>query len=185
MMRLLRDGMIMIRLIFIFLLISQLTSCVRLKEFPIVGNFEGVKTSLDRNGAVSVFIIHGVGGYSEGDPDYFIKTMAARLHLLKSNPVCIREITDESDGCLRSYGYLKRYDFSGYCNERIVRVYVLDWSNTTKGEKIRLQRMDAASSGDRLAFINKIKETLVDKDLPDAVLYLSNYREEIEYPVIQ
>lgn len=170
----------MIYRLLLILILLPLSSCVRLKEFPIESEFDGIKTALDRNASVNILITHGLGGFTGGDPNHLIHSMAAYLGLLPSGPGLTREIVD---GC-KTFGSLKRCDFIAPCGKNVF-VYALDWSDSTKNEKLRLKWMDQKGARDRLPFINKIKKTLVNNDLPDAIFYLSHYKPVIEHPVIQ
>ena len=174
----------MVRLFFFFLCLYSLNSCTRLREFPVEGHFDGIRTSVSQSADTNIFITHGIGGFTEGDPETFIKALAAQLGLRRSGPVCAREIINESGECSKSYGFLRKYDFIGYCQKN-VHVYVLDWRNATRDAKLRLQLMDNKNAQDKLPLFNKIKNNLIDKDFSDFVLYLSDYRKEIEYPVMQ
>src|SRR5579883_1274363 len=93
------------------LLFLALSSCMPLCDFSRVGDFGGIKTALDRESCVSVFMIHGVGGYPPGDPDTLILAIKNKLNLYEEGPPCVREIADNHSGCNKVYGHLTRWDF--------------------------------------------------------------------------
>jgi len=172
---------IQINLIFI---VCCLTSCAHLKEFPIEGNFEGVATALNRNGTVSLFITHGAGGFSPKDPDTFIRALAVNLQLHRCDPLPTRTVIGENSEFPKTYGYLKRWDFYRH-DGKSVRVFVLDWSPLTKSYKRRLQSIDSKNRNGRLFAINAIKNSVINDDIPDALLYLSHLKSDIEHAVVQ
>lgn len=161
-----------------------LSSCTRLSEFPVKGSFDGVKTVLNRTGHANVLIVHGMGGFSDGDPDIMIKALVNQFGLYKSDECCIREIV--GDACKR-YGYLTKQEYQSFnsCNQ--LTIYVLNWKDASESEKMRLQWIDQRKfcPGYRLPFVNKIKKDNVNNSVADTILYLSKYRPEILYPFTQ
>lgn len=162
------------------------TACTPLRDFPICNEFEGIKTTLDRQNTVNLFIVHGLGGYSNGDPDTLINNIVCKLDLHEKGVPCVREIVDDAcGGCRRCYGVLTRRDFYGFCAPHNLRIYVLDWENATKQAKAYLRDIDCTYAHDRLSFVTKMKKSVVNSNLADAFLYISNFRSEIQYPVAQ
>jgi hypothetical protein len=168
----------------LFILVA-LTSCSRLREFPVSGRFDGIEMALDRQSTTSILVVHGMGGFSEGDPDTLVKTIEVQLDLQKCAPECVREIVDEETG--KSYGFLRRQDYCGRCSTKNLRIYALEWTNTTWDEKARLRYFDGSCTAakHRLPFVNEIKQENVNNSVADTVLYLSSYRHEIQYPFAQ
>lgn len=167
------------------LMIIAFSSCTRLKEFPVSGTFEGVETALNRQSTTSLLLIHGMGGFSEGDPDTLIKTAEIQLNLQKCAPECVREIIDEETG--KSYGFLKRQDYCGCGCSRNLRIYSLHWTNATWEEKARLRYFDSHCSAakHRLPFVQQVKSENINNSVADTVLYISGYKQEIQYPYVQ
>lgn len=167
------------------IMLTLLTSCTRLREFPVNGTFDGIETALNRQSTTSLFLVHGMGGFSEGDPDTLVKTVEVQLNLQKCAPECIREIIDEETG--KSYGFLKRQDYCGCCCSHNLRVYSLHWTNATWEEKARLRYFDSHCSAakHRLRFVNEIKQQNINNSVADTVLYISGYKKEIQYPFVQ
>jgi hypothetical protein len=171
-----------IPLLFAILLVS---SCTRLQDFPVTCEFTGITSSLEQKECVNLFFIHGLGGYSKGDPDILINNIIGKLGLYENNCPSVREIVDNVNGCPKSYGFLTRKDYSGYCCPYNLRVYILDWRNATQPEKCWVNYIDAWHTNLRLPFTHKMKKSVINNDLADALLYASEYRTEIQYPVAQ
>lgn len=167
------------------LLCFIVSSCTTLKEFPVNSPFDGIETALNRESKVNVFIVHGMGGFSEKDPDILTKTIEIQLSLQKCGPVCVRDIFNEETG--NSYGTLTRQDYSGICSNKKVSIYVLDWTDTTWEEKSRLRYYDESClvSKKRLQFISDFKKDSINNSIADTVLYLSSFKNEIYYPFAQ
>jgi hypothetical protein len=162
-----------------------LSSCTHLRDFPHEGEFEGIKTALDRDSCVSVLMVHGVGGYPDGDPDTLILAIKNKLNLWEDGEACVREIADDHSGCNMVYGYLTRRDFHGVNKPYNLRIYSLDWLNATWLIKGTLECVDKKNDDERVAIAKLLKREVVTKNIVDAILYTSDYRSEIQYPVIQ
>lgn len=174
----------------VLLVLFGLPSCQHLSNFPLEGDFEGVKTALDRESTVSVLIVHGMGEFSEGDPDTLINTMTGALRLRKDGRPCIREIANTSCDGRKIYGHLIRQNYHGVATTGKcyrLRIYVLHWDDATACEKNALQRADDDSSAARyrLPFISRLKRRVVNNGVVDAGLYLAHFAPEIQYPFAQ
>ncbi|MEM1283681.1 MAG: hypothetical protein AAGG81_09035 [Chlamydiota bacterium] len=172
-------------LLLICFAIIAFSSCTRLREFPVQGTFEGIETALNRQSTTSLLIVHGMGGFSEGDPDTLVKTVEIQLNLQKCAPECIREIIDEETG--KFYGVLKRQEYCRCCYPHNLRIYTLDWSQATSEEKERLQYFDSHCTADRhrLPFVREMKGQNINNSFADTILYVSGYKQEIQYPFVQ
>lgn len=168
-----------------FILLLCLTSCY-MREFPLHGDFDGVKTSIDRQHNVSVLFIHGVGGYSEGEPDEMINAIVKKLGLCKTGDQCW-EIARNSCNQPKVYGYLRRQDFADPCSASGIRFYTLDWKASIWEAKAYLRHIDrqCASTRDRLCLIKQIKKEVINNGLADVLLYFSKYHEEVQFPFEQ
>lgn len=169
----------------IFLLLVLVSSCARPKEFPLTGEFEGIKTALQRQDCVNVVMIHGMGGYSYGDPDTLKNAIVNQLQLCKSGPDCVREIVGESTGSPYYYGDLTKEEYRSLCNGKTVRFYVINWHPTVDAQKKRLYQIDRHMSARREKSIQEIKTTLINQTSADTFLYFSAFRSEMEHPIIQ
>lgn len=165
----------------LLVILALMASCTRLPDYAARNEFDGIKAALDRQSSVSLLIIHGLGGYSDGDPDTLIKKITMTLGVHENGPECVREIEDGCD----FYGSLKRQDYCGFYSPYSLRIYVLDWQGSTDRQKSNLQYIDNRYDQHRLRFISKVKKDVVDDDLADALLYASNYRYEMQYPFKQ
>ncbi len=154
-------------------------------DLPTQGEFGGIKTSLDRKSCVSVFIIHGVGGFPDDDPDFLMLTIQNRLNLLKDGEECVREISGDHFETKKIYGYLRRQDYAGVGAPCDLRIYSLDWSPTTKHTKENFKCVDHKHIDQRMSLSGKLKDDIVINSLIDAALYVSNFKDEIQYPVAQ
>lgn len=173
-------------ILFAILAIVTLAGCAGLKELPVKCCFDGINSAVhEQNATTSVFIVHGVGGYSEGDPETLIKAIESQLCLRKSAPECVREIINDSTG--KTYGFLKMQEYRVYGSSNTVRIYSLDWRSTTWKEKSHLRYFDSSlfTGNKRLPLIKEMKEWVIDNSIADTVLYLSGYRNEIHFPFIQ
>lgn len=173
----------MYRIFIVFLFLAS--SCMPLCDFNRVGDFSGIKEELDRDCCVSVFMLHGVGGYPDGDPDTLILDIKNKLNLLEDGEPCVREIAADHSGCNKVYGYLTRREFHGINEPYKLRIYSLDWLNTTWLIKSTLSCVDSKNNEEREFFAKVLKREVVTKNIVDAILYTSDYRSEIQYPVIQ
>lgn len=158
---------------------------MHLKDFPVQGEFDGIKTALDRNSYVNVIMIHGMGGFSADDPNTMKNRIANSLNLYKVGPACTRKITEAHCGVLHYYGSLKREDYRDFCTGATIHFYTIYWEDAAKYEKEKLKIMDEYYAKDRVGLINNVKKNVINNNLADTVLYLSAFRSEIEYPIIQ
>lgn len=162
-----------------------LPACSTLVTPPICEHFEGVQAALERESHVSILVVHGMSGYSEGDPHSLISGITSELGLRPDGASCDRQIIRESP--YKNYGCLERQDYSSpYCPYHL-SVYVLDWRPTTWEEKSDVRCLDKVGPPGcgRLKFINKLKNDFIDNGLGDVLLYLGNYADEIRYPFEQ
>lgn len=157
-------------------LLLLFASCSRLQEFPIEGYFNGIYNPCKCENYKSILVIHGLGGYSAGDPDDLIRAIASKLGVSQTEDAVMRNICKNG----KHYGSLLHADYEGGSHH--LRIYNLYWHPSTQLPRCCLQAMDQQSDYDTLPMIQHIKETLVDGSLADAILYVSANRKEIQYP---
>jgi hypothetical protein len=169
-----------------FLGIVLLSSgCARLAPLSVCDEFEGVIDALDRDSTVSIFFVHGMGGYTEKDPYTIINNIKSQLCLEEDGDACLRIV--ESTDPQKVYGCLKRQDYCGADTPYKVRTYILDWRATTWKEKMALRMIDESCEmqNERVRIANDIKKATVNGGLADIALYLGEYEEEIRIPFEQ
>jgi hypothetical protein len=175
------------RLTCLSFLLLGLSACHHLPECPVQGEFDGVKASLDRSKTVSMFIVHGMGEFSEGDPDTLIRTLTEELCLDPKGGECLREIANTDDKGRKVYGHLRRQTYYSSNTGHHLRIYVLHWDDATACEKNSLQRLDDNSylPAYRMPMIQSLKERFVTVGVVDAGFYLAHYGPEIQFPFAQ
>ena len=168
------------------LILCSFTSCSnKLNEFPVQGEFEGIKTVLQNQNCVNVVMIHGMGGFSEGDPQTLKCAVVNCLRLRKTAPDCVREVIGELSGQPYYYGNLKREEYRDPCSSKTVRFYTIDWHPTVDTQKQRLIEMDKPMITCREKSIQTLKESVINNTTADTFLYFSSFRPEMEHPIIQ
>lgn len=173
------------RLLCCCLALLSLNSCTFLRDIPVCEHFEGVTDAVEDNAVVSVFITHGINGFSEGDPATLIEGMADRLGLYCCSEECVRVITgDDGD---QHYGCLRRTDYRSACDDTLVRFYALDWREATWMAKAPIRWMDETCSlrKKRVALTRRIKENVVNSGISDAALYLGGFGAQMRFPFAQ
>jgi len=162
-----------------------MSACTTLSTPPVCHDFEGIKTALNRENTVSVLIVHGMSGYSEGDPNTLVCGITRELCLCPDGEPCHRQIIRETP--YKWYGCLARQDYCGMRCPYRLRTYILDWRPATWHEKSLVRDIDESwcKRCKRLAFVDKLKRDFVNNGLGDVALYCGGYREEICYPFQQ
>ena len=153
-----------------------LTSCTRLKDIPVETSFQGINSEFSNQEPINILTVHGLGGYAKGNPEFFEKTIKQKLKLTQVENPITRHIFKGND----YYGYLVHTDFKNASHT--VRIYNLFWYPTTALARSTLEKIDEQSSSNRMEMVQEMKEKYVDNTLADAVLYVSDYRKEIQYP---
>lgn len=161
---------------FALLLLLVFASCVRLKEIPIQASFQGISNKECYLNPMNLLIVHGLGGYSEGDPQTLVCATRRKLKLIQVGDSVYRHIF--KDG--KYYGYLVYTDYEGPLD--LLRIYNLYWYPTTSIAKLVLQDIDDENSSNRIKMIKEIKQNNVNNTASDVILYVSNFRKEIQYP---
>jgi hypothetical protein len=154
------------------------SGCITLNQRSIDHSFNGLQSAMSRSGTVCMLLVHGMGGFSEGDPDTLIESIRTQMHL---RPLATATDQEESTGIDKNIGSLSRQDFSS-ADGRVLRIYTLKWEPLTEGLKRQYLAYDAspASTRLRLPIFNDVKQSLMNENVPDVVLYVGGYR-----PVLQ
>ena len=160
------------------LLMLHCTGCITLNERSIDHSFNGLQSAMSRSRTVCMLLVHGMGGYSVGDPETLIGSIRTQMHL---QPVPTPATQEATDGIDRNVGSLTRQDFAS-ADGRVLRIYTLKWEPLTEGLKRQYLAYDAspASTRLRLRIFNDVKQSLMNENVPDVVLYVGGYR-----PVLQ
>lgn len=154
------------------------TGCITLNEHSIDHSFHGLQAAMSRSGTVCMLLVHGMGGYSVGDPQTLINSVQTQMHL---RPMPVQNNADDSPELDKRVGSLTRQDFVAD-NGHVLRIYTLTWESLTEGLKRQYLAYDAspASTQPRLRILNDVKQSLMNENVPDVVLYVGAYR-----PVLQ
>lgn len=161
------------------------SSCSKLPEIYAAGQFDGIESSLDEGRTVTLFISHGLGGFSPGDPDTFIAALHSDLGFVEVECPTTRQITGEIR--CRSYGFLERRVFYRPCDNLTLYCYTLDWRKSTWDEKEMLRRdvkrydMDSKE----VYYIRQWRNKFFDDNLADALMILGSYGEQVRFPFEQ
>jgi hypothetical protein len=154
------------------------TGCITLSERSIDHNFDGLQAAMSRSGTVCMLLVHGMGGYSTGDPQTLIGAIQTQLHL---RPIATTDQPIGPTDVDKNVGSLTRQDLKS-ADGRVLRIYTLKWEPLTEGLKRQYLAYDAtpASARLRLPIFNDVKQSLMNENVPDVVLYVGGYR-----PVLQ
>jgi hypothetical protein len=161
------------------------SSCTKLPDVYAVGQFDGISSSLCEGRTATLFISHGLGGFSPKDPDTFIAVMQKKLGLVECGLSTTRQILGETN--CRSYGFLERRVFHRDCDNFTVYCYILDWRKATWDEKEMLRRsvdrydLDAKE----VCMIRKLRDELFVNNITDALMILGSFREQVRFPFEQ
>ncbi|SCA63155.1 hypothetical protein SCG7086_AL_00100 [Chlamydiales bacterium SCGC AG-110-P3] len=163
----------------------MLVSCLPLPKLNTCGDFDGVSNSLKEDNIVSLFISHGMGGYSEGDPHDLIGGLIKELGMVPEGDPKTRKILKGDP--TRVYGCFERQDYCNPCNGHQLRIYFLDWRQATWDEKSVLRRIDEVCNEDckRVPFIRQWRKQLITDVVADVSLYLGAHGDQIRYPFKQ
>lgn len=148
------------------------TGCITLSERSIDHDFNGLRSAMSRSGTVCMLLVHGMGGYSTGDPQTLITAIQTQMHL---QPMHVTNSTTDSGA------QIARQDFKADDGHEL-RIYVLTWETLTEGLKKQYLAYDASSAAasPRLRIFNDVKQSLMNENVPDVVLYVGGYK-----PVLQ
>ena len=119
-----------------------------------------------------MLLVHGMGVYSTGDPQTLITAIQTQMHL---HPTRVTDSTTDTGA------QVVRQDFRSDDGHQL-RIYVLTWETLTEGLKKQYLAYDASSAATRprLRIFNDVKQSLMNENVPDVVLYVGGYK-----PVLQ
>ena len=162
----------------VLLLALSSTGCITLSERSIDHNFDGLQSAMSRSGTTCMLLVHGMGGYSTGDPETLISAIQVQMHLRAMPPVSTQPESPKVD---ENVGSLTRKDFVSP-QGRVLRIYTLKWEPLTEGLKKQYLAYDDAKENTRmrLPLLNDVKQSLMNVNVPDVVLYVGGYK-----PVLQ
>jgi hypothetical protein len=162
-----------------------IASCTTLSVQKIDTDFDGMKTALERTakagGTLRILTVHGMcttsGGYSQN----LINGLATRLKVESEGNA--RHVDIKRNGI--TYGGITINDFSSPDSRGSIRVYELLWSPTTAHIKTSTFAYDNSFAPERVPVNRQLKATLMDDCLADPVLYVGNYRSQMQFPVMR
>lgn len=172
--------------VFAFCLLGLLSSaCYRLPDVNAMGQFEGIESSLDEGRTVSLFISHGLGGFSPKDPETLLAALHSDLGFVEVEEPTTRQIMGEI--ACRSYGSLEKRVYYRYCDNLTLYCYILDWRKATWDEKDMLRRSIKRYDIDstEVCFIRQMRDKLFDDNLTDALMILGSYGNQVRFPFEQ
>ena len=155
--------------------------CMTLHVRSIDAGFEGLRATMDRSHVVCMLLVHGMGGYSVGDPDIMIDALQKDLHLRPAGQPVTTSIPDGTQGIP---GKLIRQDYVGE-KGNMLRIYTLYWEPLTAGLKKKYLAFDdsPAVTKNRLPIENEIKQSIMNDTVPDVALYGGNFRRTVQRTV--
>lgn len=168
-----RRSLIVIALLFA----SCSTGCITLSERSIDHDFEGLRAAMSRSQTVCMLLVHGMGGYSTGDPQTLIGAIQTQMNLWPIKP----PDTSPSEDLDKSVGSLVRQDLQSR-DGHVLRIYTLTWESLTVQLKRQYLAYDELPQNTRLRLpiFNDVRQSLMNENVPDVVLYVGRYK-----PVLQ
>jgi len=167
--------------IILLLLCWGSAGCITLNKRSIDHDFGGLRGAMARSHIVSLLLVHGMGGYSAGDPDALVAGFQSQLHLRSNGPEVSVTVPD---GVGALSGIVSRQDFSDDAG-RTLRIYKLQWeplSEPLKKEYLAYDD-DPAVTKLRLPIHNQLKQSLMNTNVPDVVLYSGEYKTVLRHSV--
>jgi hypothetical protein len=170
------------------LALFSLTACYVLPVNQIEGSFRGLDSCTaraakgDKPATVRVLMVHGMGKPVPGVWEKpLVDGIAQRMDLAPDGPSSSKEFwySHHLLGILWRYPYVQRH------TSVPVRMYALTWSPATTGWKERKFQTDEEYGRYRLAGDRFLKKDLMDARFSDAVLYAGEYREHMQYPIVE
>jgi hypothetical protein len=154
------------------------TGCIGLGERSIDHDFAGLRSTMGRTHTVCMLLVHGMGGYSVGDPQALIAGVQKELKLKPLGPAQTIMMPDPAIGTAAS---LDRQDFAAANGQRL-RIYALHWEPLTEAIKKQFLGYDDAPALTRLRLPlhNDLKQGMMNTNVPDVILYTGKFR-----PVLQ
>lgn len=150
------------------------TGCITLSERSIDHDFGGLRGAMARSHTVCMLLVHGMGGYSNGDPQTLISSVQSRLQLRATGPAWPTTVPPSGGKEAASLVRQDYLDPSG----RVLRIYTLQWESLTASLKQEYLAYDDDSSVTRLRLPihNSLKQDLMNGNVPDVVLYVGDYK---------
>ena len=163
------------------LLVLPLTGCITLNERSIDHDFDGLRAAMVRSSTVSMLLVHGMGGYSVGDPQALIASIQSSLRLRPAGAPQAIPVPHDADPNAET---LTRQDFTAPSGHAL-RIYKLDWEPLTENLKRQYLAYDDAPdvTRPRLRLHNDLKQSLMNENVPDVVLYVGTYQRVMQRAV--
>jgi hypothetical protein len=164
------------------------SSCYVFPVKNIEGSFRGLDScavraaKADKPATVRILMVHGMG---KPQPQVWEKPLvdgiARKMDLSPDGESSKKEFWYSK----HLLGILWRYPFVQRKTGVPVRMYALTWTPATEGWKDKKFETDERYSHYRLAGDRFLKKDLMDARFSDAVLYAGEYREHMQYPIVE
>jgi len=142
---------------------------------PPNAHFGGLREAMTKHDRVGLFFIHGMGGYSNDDPEPLIEAMCRELNF--HEVAAERAIVELSSDAASSFCFGSVRNFANADLSKHVRVYTLCWNLIVASHRDELQRID--QSPGRVWVNRKIKSSLMNSKLSDVMVYLGGTGERV------
>ncbi len=169
-----------------------LSGCTPLDEFAVhsLGGggenqfYTGINSLVSCDQPLNVVFVHGMGGYAKGDPGTLIKKIREQNHLEEANITETEELVDENRVKL---GNIRITEYFRKCSDRpkkLLTTFIINWTASTS-PKITVSEVDQEDwyTRHRLEKHNEFKQSLLNKNLADALLYAGKYRKTLQRAV--
>jgi hypothetical protein len=167
------------------LVVVLVSTCTTLSVQKIDSGFDGLKAAFERTaqagGTLRILTVHGMCTQSAGYSQNLINGLATRLKVQSVGAE--RRVDITRNGV--TYGQITRKDLFAPGSRGSIRVYELLWSPTTARIKTSTFAYDISFAADRVLVNRQLKATLMDDCLADPVLYVGNYRSQMQFPVMR
>jgi hypothetical protein len=162
----------------IALLAIFVSGCTSVQHESISGQFSGLRATTESNSTVCILFVHGMGGYTTGDPDNLVAAIKGAFNLHPVPGGTSDEIYPSTPSDPAS---LKRQVFSNDAGEEL-RMYTLSWEPIADAIKSQYLGYDADSptAKSRLSLDQAARQDFMYGRVTDVVVYAGAGREKIQ-----
>ena len=156
-----------------------LLGCKPLDHYSVDNNFPGLQSAMQKP-VICILFVHGMGGYSNDDPQKIIDGILAMPNVRQTAPAHSIPFADPTVA-----GELTRQDFVDSSTGHEIRAYKLSWQAVTHDLKGLYLDYDQtpANTADRLPRMNDLRAGILDEAVPDVVLYVGKYKTAVQRTV--
>ena len=178
---------LLLRIVMLLAVATGAVSCTCLTTKKVDGDFEGLKTALDRTkskGTLRLLLVHGMTRHEPGWSSTLVTGITTRLQLLRDAGADSRtnfSLQNHPMGELR----ISQFTNSGATSR--LRVYELTWSEITQPWKEKQFGNDESEfhRKERVLVNRSLKSGIMNDGFGDAVLYAGSFRQHMQYPIMQ